>query len=102
MINGQALIWRQGIGKDWSSDARLVVAYFLSGPQSNRIGCFPLEISQIAEHTAVPPERTLEILILLERDGFAHHDRGWVWIPDVLRQHPFTDVEEVRCALPEL
>jgi lipid A 4'-phosphatase len=101
-MTGQALIWRQGVGKDWPSDARLVVAYFLSGPASNRIGCFPLEISAIAEHTAIPPERTLEILALLERDGFAHHDRGWVWIPDVLNQQPFADSEEVRHALPEL
>jgi lipid A 4'-phosphatase len=101
-MTGQALIWRQGVGKDWPSDARLVVAYFLSGPASNRIGCFPLEISAIAEHTAIPPERTLEILALLERDGFALHDNGWVWIPDVLRQQPFADSEEVRHALPEL
>jgi lipid A 4'-phosphatase len=101
-MNGQGLIWRQGVGKDWPSDARLVVAYFLSGPASNRIGCFPLEISAIADHTAIPPERTLEILALLERDGFARHDCGWVWIPDVLIQQPFIDSEEVRRALPEL
>lgn len=103
-MTGQALIWQQGIGKGWPSDARLVGAYLLSGPASNRIGCFRLEIKQIAEHTAIPSERTHEIVALLERDGFARYDKGcgWVWIPDVLRHHPFTDVEEVRRAVPEL
>src|SRR5271167_349008 len=101
-MTGQALIWQQRTGKDWPSDVRLVVAYFLSGPVSNRIGCFSLEISAIAEHTAIPPERMLEILALLEHDGFAYHDQGWVWIPDVLNQQPFADSEEVRHALPEL
>jgi len=101
---GQPMIWQHGAGKDWPADMRLVVAYLLSGPASNRIGCFPVRLKEVAEYTAIPLSRVDEIILLLQRDGFAHYDSGcgWVWLPEVLRGRPFTDSEEVRQALPEL
>jgi lipid A 4'-phosphatase len=101
---GQSLIWQHGLGKDWRSDTRLVVAYLLSGPASNRIGCFPVRLAEIAEYTAIPAGRVDEIIALLQGDGFVRYDPacGWIWIPDVLRRHAFMNSEEVRQALPAL
>jgi lipid A 4'-phosphatase len=101
-MSGQRTVFEQGMGADWPADARLVAAYLLSSPVSNRIGCFPLDINRIASQAELPPERVTEIVALLEYDGFVRHDRGWVWIPDVLRRRPFTDSEEVRRTMPEL
>jgi lipid A 4'-phosphatase len=103
-MTGQAPIWQKGTGEDWPSDARRVGDYLLSGPASNRIGCFQLEIGRIVEVAAIPHARVDEILALLEYDGLVRYDRacGWLWIPDVLRRRPFIDSEEVRCAVPEL
>ena len=103
-MGGQSLIWQHGSGKDWAADVRLVVAYLLSGPASNRIGCFPVKSEEIAEYTAIPAVRVDEIIVLLQSDGFVRYDFDslWLWLPDVLRGHPFIDSEEVRETLPEL
>jgi lipid A 4'-phosphatase len=101
-MSGQGGVFEQGMGADWPADARLVAAYLLSSPVANRIGCFPLDINKIATQAEVSPERATEIVALLEYDGFVRHDRGWVWIPDVLRRRPFADSEEVRRTMPEL
>ena len=101
-MRGQGAVFEQGMGADWPADARLVAAYLLSSPRSNRIGCFQLDINGITAHAAVSPERAAEIVALLEYDGFVRQDGGWVWIPDVLRRRPFTDSDEVRRTMPEL
>jgi lipid A 4'-phosphatase len=101
-MSGQGAVFEQGMGADWPPDVRLVAVYLLSSQVSNRIGCFPLDIGGISGHASVAPERAAEIVALLEYDGFVRHDRGWVWIPDVLRRRPFTNSEEVRRTMPEL
>jgi lipid A 4'-phosphatase len=101
-MDGLGPSFEQGMGADWPADARLVAARLLSGSQCNRIGCFPLDLNGIAAHAAISPERTAEILALLEYDGFVRQDCGWVWLPDVLRRRPFTESDEVRRAMPEL
>lgn len=100
----QDLIWQVERSKSWSSEVRLVGAYLLSGPASNRIGCFPIVIVEIANHTGVPVDGIPDLLAILEQDGFIRRDLvcGWAWIPDVLRRHPFTDSEQVRGVLPQL
>lgn len=100
----RGLMWRQRQGVDWPPDARLVGAYLLSGPATNRIGCFPFAVEHAACETGLAVERVAEILAAFEQDGFARFDAacGFVWIPDVLRHHPFQDSEEVRRSLPEL
>lgn len=101
-MSGQGAVFDQGMGADWPADARLVAAYLLSCPRSNRIGCFHLDIGGVAAHASVSNERAAEIVALLEYDGFVRHDCGWVWLPDVLRRRPFADSEEVRRTMPEL
>ena len=101
-MSGQGAILEQGMGADWPADARLVAAYLLSSPRSNRIGCFRLDIDGVAAHASLSPGRAAEIVALLEYDGFVRHDGEWVWIPDVLRRRPFSDSEEVRRTMPEL
>ena len=101
-MGGQGAVFEQGMGADWPADARLVAAYLLSSPRSNRIGCFRLDIGAIAAHASVSDARAAEIVALLEYDGFVRHDGGWIWIPDVLRRRPFADSDEVRHTMPEL
>jgi lipid A 4'-phosphatase len=100
----RGLIWRQRSGAEWPPDTRLLSAYLLSGPATNRIGCFPFAVEHAARETGLRVERTSEIMADFEREGFARFDVGcgFVWIPDVLHQHPFQDSEEVRRSLPEL
>ncbi len=100
----QDLIWRQGVGRDWPPETRLVGVYLLSGPASNRIGCLAIDAGEIAAGTGVAADRVGDILLRLEQDGFIQHDpaAGWLWIPEVLHRHPFADSDEVRSALPEL
>jgi lipid A 4'-phosphatase len=95
---------RRLLGKDWPPEARLIGAYLLSGPISNRIGCFHLEIAELAEQTAIPAEKLNAAVAFLARDGYLLHDAatGWVWLPEALIQHPFTDSDDVRKTLPEL
>ncbi|HEX4506355.1 MAG TPA: phosphatase PAP2 family protein [Alphaproteobacteria bacterium] len=101
-MSGQGAVFEQGMGADWPADARLVAAYLLSSPRSNRIGCYRLDIDGIAAHASVSSERAAEIVALLEYDGFVRHDSDWVWIPDVLRRRPFSDSDEVRRTMSEL
>jgi lipid A 4'-phosphatase len=98
------LIWQQGVGKNWSPETRLIGAYLLSGPASNRIGCFALDHAQLADQTGVEAGKLSEIIATLESDGFARYDplTGWIWVPDVLRQHPFANSDDVRETLPDL
>jgi lipid A 4'-phosphatase len=93
-----------GFERKWPPEARLIAAYLVSGPLSNRIGCFFLDFAELAEQTGIPTEKLTGILAILVRDGFAQHDAasGWIWIPDILRQHPFADSDDVRRTLPEL
>ncbi|MDB5397434.1 MAG: Phosphoesterase PA-phosphatase related protein [Rhodospirillales bacterium] len=96
--------WRQGFAKNWPPEARLIGAYLVSGPVSNRIGCFLLDFAELAEQTGIAAEKLTDIIAILSQDGFARYDvaSGWVWLPDVLRQHPFADSEDVRRTLAEL
>jgi lipid A 4'-phosphatase len=100
----QDLIWGQGLAKNWPAEVRLVGAYLVSGPASNRIGCFPLDLGQLAEQTGIAEENLADIIATLTQDGFAYYDAlaGWIWIPEVLRRHPFASSEDVRRTLPEL
>ena len=100
----QDLIWGQGLGKNWPAEVRLVGAYLVSGPASNRIGCFPLDLAELVEQTGIAGENLTEIIATLTRDAFAQYDAeaGWIWIPEVLRRHPFTNSDDVRRTLPEL
>jgi lipid A 4'-phosphatase len=100
----QDLIWRAERAKGWSAETRLLGAFLLSGPASNRIGCFAVNVAEIAEHTGIPVDGVTDQLATLALAGFIRHDQaaGWAWIPDVLRRHPFADSEEVRGALPEI
>ena len=82
----------------------MIGAYLLSGPAANRIGCFKLDVTELAEQTDMPLDRLTAAMAVLTEDGYLRHDpaTGWVWLPKALRQHPFTDSEEVRQTLPEL
>lgn len=98
------LVWQKGAATGWSPDMRLVASYLQSGPHANRIGCFAFDLEEAAEQTGLSDDRVAEIVETLEQDGFARYDRdcGWIWIPEILRQHPFADAEEVRRTLVEL
>jgi lipid A 4'-phosphatase len=98
------LIWQKGADTGWSPEIRLVGAYLLSGPRSNRIGCFQFDLEEAAEQTGLGDDRVDEIIETLEQDGFVRFDRtaGWIWMPEILRQNPFNDAEEVRRTLAEL
>ncbi len=100
----QRLIWGQRGGQVWSPEARLLSVYLLSGPASNRIGCFALDITQAQSQTGLLEQQITDIIIGFEKDGFVRFDRatGWIWLPEVLQQQPFTDTDEVRRTLPEL
>jgi lipid A 4'-phosphatase len=100
----QRLIWRQRGGQVWSPEARLLSVYLLSGPASNRIGCFALDITQAQSQTGLLEQQITDIITDFEKDGFVRFDRltGWIWLPEVLQQQPFADTEEVRRTLPEL
>jgi lipid A 4'-phosphatase len=98
------LIWQKSAATGWSPEIRLVGSYLLSGPRSNRIGCFAFDLEEAAEQTGLGRDRVLEVVETLEEDGFVRYDRtsGWVWIPEILRQNPFNDADEVRTTLAEL
>jgi len=98
------LIWQKGAETGWSPEIRLVGAYLLSGPRSNRIGCFQFDLEEAAEQTGLGEDRVDEIVETLEQDRFVRFDRstGWIWIPEILRQNPFSDADEVRRTLAEL
>jgi lipid A 4'-phosphatase len=100
----QRLIWRQRGGQEWSPEARLLSVYLLSGPPSNRIGCFALDYIAAQNQTGLTEAQIIEIISGFEKDGFAKFDpeTGWLWLPEVLQQQPFADTEEVRRTLPEL
>ena len=98
------LVWQKGAATGWTSEMRLVGAYLLSGPRSNRIGCFAFDLAEAAEQTGLSTDKITEITETIERENFARFDRscGWVWIPGVLLQNPFTDAEDVRRTLVDL
>jgi lipid A 4'-phosphatase len=98
------LIWQREAGRAWSAELRLLAAYLISGPSSNRIGCSAFDAEVAAHVTGIPAPRITEVLDELELEGFVRRDRaeGWVWIPAVLMHLPFRSEEEVRKALPEL
>ena len=100
----RGLIWRQRSGDDWSPEARLLLAYLLSGPATNRIGCFAVSFDEAAQHTGIAQARVREIFSAFDEARLVRFDPacGWIWVPEVLHQHPFADTEEVRRALPEL
>jgi lipid A 4'-phosphatase len=95
---------RRLVGQYWPPEARLIGAYLLSGPISNRIGCFRLDIGELAEQTEIPAEKLSAAITFLVQDGYLRHDTatGWVWLPAALVQRPFTDSDDVRQTLPEL
>ena len=98
------LVWQKGAATGWTSEMRLLGAYLLSGPRSNRIGCFEFDLAEAAEQTGLSENKITEIIGILEREDFARFDRsnGWIWLPGVLRQNPFTDADEVRRTLADL
>jgi lipid A 4'-phosphatase len=100
----EELIWQREASRNWSAERKLVAAYLISGPSSNRIGCSAFEAEVAAHVTGIPAGRVPDVLEELERDGFLRYDRSqsWVWIPAVLMHLPFRSEEEVRKALPEL
>ena len=100
----QDLVWQAGNGRQWPPEARLLAAYLLTGPATNRIGCIPFTFEAAAHHTGLSAERVSEIVAYFVAEEFARFDPGccWIWVPDVLRMHVFTSTEEVRRALPEL
>jgi lipid A 4'-phosphatase len=100
----RGLMWRQRIGGEWPPDARLLSAYLLSGPATNRIGCFPFALDDAARETGLTATRVADLVANFEGEGFARFDhvRGFIWIPEILQQNPFQDSEEVRRCLPEL
>jgi lipid A 4'-phosphatase len=104
MADWRDLIWRGNDGRNWSAETRLLGAYLLSGPGTNRIGCFPFAISVAADDTGLSGESIANIIAQFDAEGFALFDAacGWIWIPDILRVHGFTNTDEVRSALPEL
>jgi len=82
----------------------LLFAYLLSGPATNRIGCFSLSFDEAAQHTGIESAHVAEIVSIFDRSGHVQFDQasGWIWVPEVLRQHPFETSAEVRSVLPEL
>jgi lipid A 4'-phosphatase len=98
------LVWQKGAATGWTPEMRLVAAYLLSGPRSNRIGCFAFEPAEAAEQTGLSINKISEIIGTLEREDFVRSDpsSGWIWVPGVLRQNPFADAEEVRRTLADL
>lgn len=101
---GRDLVWQKGATAGWTSETRLVAAYLLSGPRSNRIGCFPFDVTEAEEQIGLSDDKIMEIVETLEREDFVRFDRpnGWIWLPGVLRQNPFADAEEVRHTLADL
>ena len=100
----QKSIWHKRAGAEWSVETRLLYAYLLSGPAANRIGCFPLDVDRAANETGLSKSAILAILDELEKDGHVRFDQafGWIWVPETLQKHPFTNIDEVRQTLPEL
>jgi lipid A 4'-phosphatase len=100
----QDLVWQGGDGRHWPPEARLLAAYLLTGPATNRIGCIPFAFEAAAHHTGLSAERINEIVAYFVAEEFVRFDSrcGWIWVPDVLRMQVFTSIEEVRRALPEL
>jgi lipid A 4'-phosphatase len=98
------LVWQKGAATGWTSEMRLVGAYLLSGPRSNRIGCFAFDVAEASEQTGLSDYQIDKIIETLEGEDFVRFDRssGWIWIPGVLRQNPFADAEEVRRTLGDL
>jgi lipid A 4'-phosphatase len=89
------LVWQKGAATGWTSEMRLVGAYLLSGPRSNRIGCFAFDCAEAAEQTGLSHEKIADIVGTLEREDFVRFDRssGWIWLPGVLLQNPFATAD---------
>lgn len=105
MTNGWSnLAWRSRPALDWTVEQRLLGAYLLSGPASNRLGCFHFSLEDAARETGIPSDRVTTIITEFQAQGFAKFDSscGFIWIPEVLERHPFADANEVRIALPVL
>ena len=54
--------WHDEKVAELATEEKLVALYVLSAPTSNRIGCYRLSLSQLAEDTGVPLDRVGEIL----------------------------------------
>ena len=65
----QDLIWRGGDGNHWPPESRLVAAYLLSGPETNRIGCMRFDFEQVVLQTGLTGSQVEAALALFPAPG---------------------------------
>lgn len=80
----QCSFWAYAAERGWSSDAKLLGCYILTGPHSNGIGCYRLSDGYIADDLGWESERVRETLSELFRHGFCERFGTVLFIPGFL------------------
>ena len=65
--------------------AQRLALYLLTGPASNVIGLYRLDIKVAAKHLGMITAMVKEEMLVLEKLGFARFFDGWVWVLEMAR-----------------
>ncbi|MBL8605214.1 MAG: hypothetical protein JNK72_25005 [Myxococcales bacterium] len=74
---GDALLQAGGLA------AIALAVYLVSGPSSQSLGLYPLDVTTVAKDTGLTVSEAERLLALVERTGFAERIEGWVWVREM-------------------
>lgn len=81
----QCSFWVSAAEEGWSSNAKLLGAYLLTGPHSNGIGCYRLPDAYVQDDIGWPSETVSETFRELFANGFCNRFGQVVFVPKFLR-----------------
>lgn len=87
----QCSYWERASEERWSSDATLLGAYLLTGPNSNGIGCYRLTFETVSGDLRWAVERVSSVFEELSRNGFCNRFGTVVLMPQFLRFNPIAN-----------
>jgi hypothetical protein len=84
--------WTDDKAPSWSTEARLLTAYLITGPHTTGVGCFRLPDGYIASDLRWSAETVSETVSELLRAGFMERTGdGWTWVCRFLKHNPIAN-----------
>jgi len=78
-------IWKDGWFLDLCAADKLLFIYLFSNDRANLAGLYDLPVKVIVFETELTKMEIRDGLRRFEKQGKAHYEDGWVWIPNLLR-----------------